>query len=146
MFRIRQQRAMAIIALKSLEAQSSPSSSKKPKQNGEEDIDLQKHLDTNVHFCHEAVGADERHYAILPSYPNYKVRQGSAQCSSNNSITSIWFYVQELEIDAVCKRVERILGKPVSEIYKEDLTPELAKQALGIPDIGAEEERVCVAA
>ena len=31
-------------------------------------------MDTEVHECVEAVGSGERHYAVLPSYPNYKVR------------------------------------------------------------------------
>ena len=35
---------------------------------------MQEIMDTEVHECIEAVGSGERHYAVLPSYPNYKVR------------------------------------------------------------------------
>lgn len=68
MFRIRQQRVMAILALQEAEAEALKS------DPANVDNELQQLMDEEVHFCNEGSGSNERHYTVLPSYPNYQVK------------------------------------------------------------------------
>lgn len=54
-------------------------------------------------------GAGEHRTVSLPSYPNYK----------------------EVSLEAFAARLEAVVGRPVHEIAEEDITPEIARAALG---------------
>ncbi|GAB4821535.1 hypothetical protein N2152v2_008581 [Parachlorella kessleri] len=113
LFRIRQQRVMAILALKQMEAEARAKGVKLQDE-------VQEIMDTEVHECIEAVGSGERHYAVLPSYPNYK----------------------ELDTREVVSRLEAKLGKPMDQITEEDLSPELAREVLGVVSKEEVEEQI----
>lgn len=120
-FRLREQRVMAILALKEQEA-AAKAEGKVP-EGAEE---LRELMEDEIWGCREATGAGERHFVNLPSYPAYK----------------------ELDTDKVMSRLEAVLGRPIDEISEEDLTPEVAQSVLGVKsaaqweeDLAAKEER-----
>jgi len=110
-FKIRQQRVMAIIALKELEEATEAAESSEAEE-------LRALMEKGVWNCNEATGSGERHVVIVPSYPNYA----------------------EADTAAVMTRLEAILGKSISEISEEDLTPEIAQEVLGVKPQAALEE------
>lgn len=100
-FGIRQQRAMAILALKEREHAARAAG---------------KHLHTSLteameiaHGAIESMGARERHHVVLPSYPNYKE-------------------LSEADADKLAALLERRLGKPFEQIELEDMTPEVVQE------------------
>ena len=115
-FKIRQQRVMAILALKELEAAS-------PDAQDPELEELRNRMEGAVWGCHEATGSGERHIVTVPSYPAYA----------------------EADIQSVMSRLEAAVGKSASEIQDEDLTPEIAQQVLGIKPHSLVEEDLAAA-
>jgi Eukaryotic mitochondrial regulator protein len=102
-FKIRQQRVMAIISLKELEEATEAAESPEAEE-------LRSLMEEGVWNCSEATGSGEKHIVTVPSYPNYA----------------------EADMAAVMTRLEAALGKPISEISEEDLTPEIAQHVLGV--------------
>lgn len=105
MFKIRKQRALAILALKELEEKERAAG--QPLQDEFADL-----MDYQIHgYCQEVIGSGERHVEIIPSFPNYQERDGQQ----------------------VLKRLEAKLGKSIELIDPEkDLTPELAREVLSL--------------
>jgi hypothetical protein len=102
-FKIRQQRVMAIIALKELEEATDAAESPEAEE-------LRFLMEEGVWGCNEPTGSGEKHIVTVPSYPNYA----------------------EADTAAVMTRLEAVVGKSVSEISEEDLTPEIAQKVLGV--------------
>lgn len=103
LFRVRKQRVMAILALQQMKQDAV--------ERGVKPLDhIQELMEEEVFHCDEAVGSGERHYTILPSYPNYK----------------------EMDNRTILNRLEAKLGRRVDQISEEDLTPELARDVLGL--------------
>jgi hypothetical protein len=102
-FKIRQQRVMAIIALKELEEATNAAESPEAEE-------LRALMEEGVWNCNEATGSGEKHIVTVPSYPNYA----------------------EADTEAVMTRLEAVVGKSISEISEEDLTPEIAQEVLGV--------------
>jgi hypothetical protein len=110
-FKIRQQRVMAIIALKELEEATEAAESPEAEE-------LRSLMEKEVWNCNEATGSGEKHIVTVPSYPNYA----------------------EADTAVVMTRLEAVVGKPISEISEEDLTPEIAQEVLGVKPQAALEE------
>lgn len=115
-FKVRQQRIMAILALKELEAAS-------PDAQDPEAEELRSMMEGAVWGCIEATGSGERHVVTVPSYPAYA----------------------QADTAAVMSRLEAAVGKPSSEITDEDLTPEIAQQVLGVKPHSVVEEELAAA-
>ncbi|KAG7670767.1 hypothetical protein Ndes2437A_g04390 [Nannochloris sp. 'desiccata'] len=110
-FKIRQQRVMAIVALKELEEATEAAESPEAEE-------LRSLMEEGVWNCNEATGSGEQHIVTVPSYPNYA----------------------EADTAAVMTKLEAVVGKSVSEISEEDLTPEIAQEVLGVKPQAALEE------
>lgn len=115
-FRIREQRAMAIIRLKQLEENDRI-------EAGEQDPVAEKasRVMERALQCAQGMGADEKHHVELPSFPAY------AQIGS----------------DAVIPALERVLQKSIEDISVEDITADVAKQVFGTKSL---QEMECIVA
>lgn len=73
LFRVRQQRVMAVIALKEMEIGA--------RERGEE-LQEDLHEDMEIVFeCHEVRGKFERHVRLLPTKPAFEVRHCHSSCA-----------------------------------------------------------------
>lgn len=112
-FRIRQQRVLAILRLKEI--------ADKDEQIKSDPIAQQSStLMQNVLRCDQGIGSNEKHHVSLPSFPEYaQIRQ-----------------------EDVVPALEKALGKSIEDITTEDITPELSKEILGIKSLEEQEEVV----
>lgn len=102
-FKIRVQRALAILALKEREQAA--------RQAGRElHTELQEAMD-EVQGADEVMGSSERHHVVLPSFPNYRE-------------------LTEEDADKLAALLERRLGKRFEDIELEDMTPEVTQELL----------------
>ena len=125
-FRVREQRAMAIVRLKEMEARER--GEKVAGAGGGEDVETSSssvasevaRVMERALQCTQGIGADERHHVELPSFPAYA----------------------EVGRDEVIGAIERVLGKSISDITVDDITADVAKQVLGIKSLREMEEIV----
>jgi len=111
-FRVREQRVLAILRLKA-EAEADPVS-KEPKAK-----EIRKLME-HVLQAKKAIGSGERHIVEIPSYPAYAK-------------------VQEKDI---ISGLEKVLGKSANDIKPEEITREVAHKAVGIKPVEEIEEEV----
>lgn len=115
-FGIRQQRVMAILALKEREQQA--------REAGQPLYTQLAEFFEDMHDAHETRGSGEKHHVVLPSYPNYKE-------------------LTEEDADRLAALLESRLGKKFDDIEPEDITPEIRQELLtaaGIDKEGLEDE------
>lgn len=110
-FRIRQQRAAAILALKEREHLTREA-------GGHLYTDLQDGFD-ELHSADEIIGSGERNHVVLPSYPNYKE-------------------LTEEDADRLAALLEKRLGKRFDDIQLEDMTPEVTQELLAAAGVSKE--------
>ncbi len=79
MFRIRQQRVMAIIALKQMEADAEASGRLK----ADEEDEFQVLMETEVYDCIESQGVGEQYIVTSASFPKQEVRVQQLALQSN---------------------------------------------------------------
>ncbi|KAI7835781.1 hypothetical protein COHA_010324 [Chlorella ohadii] len=102
-FGIRQQRAMAILALKEREHAARAAG-----------VHLHTDLAEAMEIAQgaiESMGARERHHVVLPSYPNYRE-------------------LTEADADKLAALLERRLGKPFEQIEPADMTDDVVQELL----------------
>ena len=113
-YKIRQQRVMAILALKEMEAKENllddPEANARAKAYDEK------------YGNYAMTGSGERHYVNIPSFPNYL----------------------ELDEKEVIRKVAEKTGKSVEQIVEEGLTPEAAFKILGLKTKEEIEEELAV--
>jgi len=63
--------------------------------------------------CKEAAGSGERHFVTLSSFPAYA----------------------EIETSTLLKRLEEVVGKQADDIEPEELTPDIARQVFGVKSV-----------
>ncbi|KAL4439396.1 hypothetical protein ABPG77_008725 [Micractinium sp. CCAP 211/92] len=102
-FKIRTQRALAILALKEREQAA--------RQAGRTlHTELQEAMD-ELQGAHEVMGSSERHHVVLPSFPNYRE-------------------LTEEDAEKLAALLEKRLGKRFEDIELEDMTPEVTQELL----------------
>ncbi|KAL4427598.1 hypothetical protein ABPG75_001687 [Micractinium tetrahymenae] len=116
-FKIRTQRALAILALKERE-QAARQAGKKLH------TELQEAMD-ELQGADEVMGSSERHHVVLPSFPNYRE-------------------LTEEDAEKLAALLEQRLGKKFDDIELEDMTPEVTQELLAAAgmDKGALEEQL----
>ncbi|EFN53015.1 hypothetical protein CHLNCDRAFT_137501 [Chlorella variabilis] len=107
-FRIRQQRVMAIVALKEREHAARQAGIKLH-------TELAEALEDEF-GAHHVVGSGEWHHVVLPSFPNFKE-------------------LTEAEAGRLAALLEKRVGKPFDEIEPEDMSVEVTQEALGPPAV-----------
>jgi hypothetical protein len=114
-FRIREQRALAIVRLKELEE-------KERKEGGEADSigDTVARVMERALRCTQGMGSDEKHHVELPSFPAYA----------------------QLNKDQVISALEEVLQKNITDIDISEITEDVAKQVLGTKSLAEMEEIV----
>ena len=117
-FRVREQRAMAIIRLKELEKKDSTETDGEEQQASIASQAAQ--VMERALQCTQGIGADERHHVELPSFPAYA----------------------ELGKDEVIAALEKVLDKNIADITVEEITADVAKQVFGTKSLQEMEEIV----
>ena len=112
MIKIREQRVMAILALKELEEAD-------PYASTQEAEEVRRGIEEGVYQCVEATGSGEKYVVTVPSYPAYA----------------------EVDASKVLAKLEKVLGKRVEEMEEGEVTREVVEEVLGIKgQEGLEEE------